>query len=237
MKTRIRCMGVLAAGAVGTVLAGAAPVAAEPQGPLAYAVTVTNLTANQWFTPPVVTTHLRSTAVFAVGSPASEGVKEVAENGNVPALVDELNGNPAVRGVVAGAGPLGPGQSVSFEISGKPGRALSVVSMLICTNDGFTGVDGLRLPADGSLTVMGDAYDAGTEINTEDLADIVPPCQALNGVPDDEGAPGTGVSDPALAEGGVIDLHDGIQGGIADLTVADHGWSDPVVEIDVTRLG
>jgi len=42
-------------------------------------------------------------------------------------------------------------------------------------------------------------------------------------VADDEGAPGTGMSDPALAEGGVIHHHPGIQGG-ADLLPAIHGW-------------
>ena len=56
--------------------------------------------------------------------------------------------------------------------------------MLICTNDGFTGVDGLRLPGAVGQTVVANtaAYDAGTEANTEDFGDIVPPCQAVIGV-------------------------------------------------------
>ena len=41
-------------------------------------------------------------------------------------------------------------------------------------------------------------YDAGTELNTEDFADIVPPCQGLIGVSSEDG--GTGMSDPSLAE-------------------------------------
>jgi hypothetical protein len=49
--------------------------------------------------------------------------------------------------------------------------------MLICTNDGFTGSDGLRLPSKLGQSAMYymAAYDAGSEINTEDFADIVPP--------------------------------------------------------------
>jgi hypothetical protein len=218
------------------ITAGADPARAGGTAPLDYEVTITNLTSVQWFTPPVVASHLRSTGVFTVGSAASSGVQEVAENGNVPALVDELNTNSKVRDVVAGDAPLGPGQSVSLTISGTPGFSVSIVAMLICTNDGFTGVDSLRLPPVGSVSVTSNAYDAGTEINTEDLADIVPPCQELNGVTDDMGSPGTGMSDPELAEDGVIHQHAGITG-VADLTVDAHGWTDPVAAIEVTRLG
>jgi hypothetical protein len=103
--------------------------------------------------------------------------------------------------------------------------------MLICTNDGFSGVDSLMLPGSGSTSVDTNAYDAGSEMNTEDFADIVPPCQGLIGVESDD--EGTGMSNPDLAEGGVITVHAGIQGG-DDLTVADHGWSDPVARITVT---
>ncbi len=66
--------------------------------------------------------------------------------------------------------------------------------------------------------------------NTEDFADIVPPCQDLIGVSSADA--GTGDSNPALAEGGVIAAHSGIQGG-TDLTVSDHGWTDPVARITV----
>jgi hypothetical protein len=108
--------------------------------------------------------------------------------------------------------------------------------MLICTNDGFTGVDSLRLPKDvgDAVVVRSASYDAGTETNTEDFADIVPPCQGLVGV--SSGEPGTGMSNPALAEGGVIHHHPGIAGG-ADLVPAIHGWTDPVAEITVERVG
>ena len=107
--------------------------------------------------------------------------------------------------------------------------------MLICTNDGFTGLDSLPLPRKlgDTKTVYSVGYDAGTEINTEDFVDLVPPCPALSGVPSDE--PGTGTSNPALMEGGVIRVHANIQG-IADLDPAIHGWVDPVAKIVVTRI-
>jgi hypothetical protein len=54
----------------------------------------------------------------------------------------------------------------------------------------------------------GGKTDAATRTTS---ADIVPPCRALMGV--SSGEPGTGKSDPALAEGGVIHHHPGIEGG------------------------
>ena len=74
---------------------------------------------------------------------------------------------------------------MTFDIDGGPGaKWLSYASMLICTNDGFTGADGLRLPkrVGAAVSATSYAYDAGTEINTEYFGDIVPPCPALTGV-------------------------------------------------------
>jgi hypothetical protein len=126
--------------------------------------------------------------------------------------------------------------SVTLTITADRGtKFLSYVSMLICSNDGFTGLDALQLPeaVGDTLIAYGAGYDAGTEINTEDFADIVPPCQGLIGVSSDDA--GTGMSNPALAEGGVIMHHAGILGG-NDLVPEIHGWDDPVIRVTVTRI-
>ena len=128
------------------------------------------------------------------------------------------------------------GDSTTFTINGGPGALyFSYVSMLICTNDGFTGADSLRLPqkVGDVVSVDSDAYDAGTEVNTEYFGDIVPPCQGLIGV---TGDPGTGASNEDLAEGGVITHHDGIVGD-SDLLPDTHGWSNPVASITIERIG
>jgi hypothetical protein len=91
------------------------------------------------------------------------------------------------------------------------------------------------------VVVETDSYDAGTEINTADFADMVPPCQTLNGV--SSGDDGTGTRDPDLAENGVIHAHPGISAdddtdpddGDDDLTQAAHGWEDPVGRITIMR--
>jgi len=203
-----------------------------------YEVTIRNLTGGQPLTPPVFATHRGSVHVFVVGKAASFEIKEIAENGNLTPMVEALSNNKQVSDVVVVVGappPLLPGGSATFMITADPGaKFLSFASMLICTNDGFTGIDSVLLPirVGDRVTVETAGYDAGTEINTEDFADIVPPCPPLTGVPSD--VPGTGVSNPHLAEGGVIRHHPGIQGGV-DLVPAIHGWTDPVAEVEITR--
>jgi hypothetical protein len=209
-----------------------------------FRVRIVNLTDGQPLTPPVITTHGSAFHLFQVGDLASVGVMQVAENGNVPNLVSALEQARGVAKVVAGAEPLVPPglpgsgmhpDRASFVIeASRQARFVSFMSMLICTNDGFTGIDRVRLPDEGETKVLvANGYDAGTEINTEDFADIVPPCQSLVGVTGSD--PGTGASDPSLLEGGVIHHHPGIQGGV-DLVPSVHGWDDPVVQIRITRI-
>jgi hypothetical protein len=220
---------------------GAAPAGGEAR----YRVRVVNLTDGQPLTPPVIATHGSGFNLFRVGDLASVGVMQVAENGNVPNLVSALEQAVGVAEVVAGAEPLVPAglpgsashpDRASFVIEAPHGaRFISFASMLICTNDGFTGINRIRLPKDvgGSKVIVANGYDAGTEMNTEDFADIVPPCQSLVGVTGSD--PGTGASNPLLLEGGVIHHHPGIAGGV-DLVLSVHGWDDPVVRIRITRV-
>lgn len=222
-------------------LSEARQAATGPAGWATYRVTITNLTtAGQPFTPPLAVTHRKPASLFTVGSPASHALQEIAENGNLAPMVEWLSGAKHVADLVVAAGdppPLFPGSSVSFDLSVERGaKYLSFVSMLICTNDGFTGIDGLRLPREvgGTGQAYTGAYDAGTEMNTEDFVDLVPPCPALTGVDTDD--EGTGMSDPALAEGGVIRHHPGIQG-VADLVPSLHGWENPVAHVWVERTG
>jgi hypothetical protein len=138
----------------------------------------------------------------------------------------------------SGPGPLAPGTSVTVPVTAEPGsQFVSFVSMLICTNDGFTGVSGAKLPEQvgDEIDLYLSAYDAGTEINTQDFSDLVPPCPVLSGVATDK--MGSGMSDPALAEDGVVHPHPGILDGVGDLDTAIQGWSDPVAKLTVRRTG
>ncbi len=235
------------------VLAGCSDTLVDPttEGPTAvsgtslhssaeYEVAVRNITSGQPFTPPLVATHNENIDMFTVGHAASNGIQQLAENGNLGLLIDILNASSDVADVVvAVAGdppPVMPGQTVKFRITTAPGKHhISFASMLICTNDGFTGLDSEQLPRHVgdyvSFSLSG--YDAGTEVNTEDFADIVPPCQPLIGISSDD--EGTGETNPALAENSVIKHHSGVQGG-DDLVSGVHGWSNPIGKVRIRRI-
>ena len=195
-----------------------------------YEVTITNLTDGQPMTPFVIATHGDSVNLIDRGLAASNGLQQLAENGGVPVLVEELTSNAAVNDVAVAAtaaGPLFPGETATATVTADvEARWITLAGMLICTNDGFAGVSNVKVPTD-SVTLYGYAYDAGTEINTEDYDDLVPPCDGLGQ---------TGETNPALAENGVIHRHPGISG-TADLDPSVHGWSGAVIMVEIELVG
>lgn len=219
----------------------ASTAATGEAGVASYRVTVSNLTAGQPLTPPLAAIHRSPVHLFEMGQPASFEVQQIAENGNLAPMIEALGQSQHVDAVVVTQGPtlppVLPSESVTFVVTGDTGaKYLSIVAMLICTNDGFTGVDAQRLPKRiGDIVTIGAvAYDAGTEMNTEDFADLVPPCAPLTGVASTDS--GTGSSNPPLAEGGVVRVHTGV-GGHDDLLVGIHGWENPVATIEIERIG
>lgn len=250
--TRRTVLGLTGAGALaalaGCLGSATAPAQANGTGDRTartYRVTVANLTAGQPFTPPAVVAHRASVELFSVGDPASDAIREVAENGNLGPLGDLAASTNDVRGVAVGETPLVPRELPASETfpatatleleTDSSGAYLSVVSMLIGTNDGFAGLDTVPLPerVNESRSYFAASYDAGTERNTEMYADMVPPAQALYGI--DSGTEGTATSDPDIAEDGVVTPHGGIVGD-GDLDPAVYGWDDPVALVQVERI-
>ncbi len=152
-------------------------------------------------TPPVVALHNAPDAdngvrVFEVGQPASLEVIEIAENGDFMPLVSRAlaeidNGSISEAGVAftdaENPGPLLPGASASVTLNlAGDDQVLSVVSMVVCTNDGFSGVDSRPLSAEASDTFTAPIYDAGSETNVLTLDYWVPPCGGEGNRGDDE---------------------------------------------------
>lgn len=233
MQRKRRATLVLALALVSSLAIAVVPAAATGGGAHSYTyeVTVENVSGNQTLTPVVAATHNRWFRAFKTGREASNGIQQLAENGGVPVLADELATNSNVETVaVIGGAPLAPGESATSMIStDRYHRRFSVAAMLICTNDGFAGRSSVNLPRGfgNERTFYARAYDAGTEINTEDYDNLVPPCDGLGQ---------SGASEADLAENGVVRRHRGIVGGIGDLTVADHGWDEPVLKVTVKRV-
>ncbi|MGH3085332.1 MAG: spondin domain-containing protein [Gaiellaceae bacterium] len=192
-------------------------------------VTVANLTppgpgapGSQPLSPPLFVVHSGKADVWSVGEIASHGVAAIAEDANNTVLESALPALPGVKTVFSGAGgPIPSGESRTFtvETSGRFNR-LSLVTMLVNTNDAFTGLDSLRLRGQGaSLATM--AHDAGSERNNELESHIPGPCCENLFVRDPEGA--------------LIGPHEGITGR-GDLDPALYDWPEPAARITIQRV-
>jgi len=200
----------------------------EKYGIANYSVTITNLTpatqpgASQPLSPPVLATHPRFIHVFRVGKYASSELAQVAEDAFSDPLVAKLSDAHFVYDVQQGDGVILPGESTTINISAPLGfRKLSIVSMLVNTNDAFAGLDGFQMPFRGSKTVYLKAYDAGSERNTESFDHIPGPCcgNPFMRVPTHER----------------IRKHRGIKG-VGDLDRAIYGWKGRVAKVTITRI-
>ena len=219
-----------------TASVGVAPASASAEHQ--YLVTIENMTTGQVFSPGVIATHTKAANVWEVGSPASEGIRKIAEDGDEATAVRELSAEPGVFQVISTqapinriGGPAGLPRSRTFTIGASANaNRLSIAVMIICTNDGFTGISGVKLPGgfEPESHLVG-AWDAGTEQNNERFSQIVDPCQMAGPV----AAPPDGNGRIATAD--VIARHPNITG-VGDLSVALHGWHFPVARITVQRL-
>lgn len=210
-----------------------------------YEVTIENLTGGQPLSPAVAVTHDKAAQLFTIGKPASAAIEAIAEDGDQGVAVAALTASQDVFGLVydvvdvgepltpAGTVAAGFDDTVTFQIAARPGDRLSLATMLICTNDGFTGLRGMRLPGNGTKTKLVKAYDAGTEFNTEASEDIVDPCSGLGPVPL-AGDPNGNENDAVDSDGAILP-HPGMSGGIGDL-LADHDWDGAIARVTVTRI-
>lgn len=206
-------------------------------------VSVTNLTPGIWFTPLFVTAHNGHSSLFTAGEPASPSLEILAECGDTSKLVADLGAAGADMLVNPAGGLLGPGETATGELMTSPrNRYLSLVGMLIPTNDGFVGLDSLLIPrTPGTYVYDLYGYDAGTEVNDEVL--FTEGCDASTpGIPaDPSGLGGTGGTGVASVESNpTVHIHPGNVGdldpvgGPSDLSSAYHGWNNPVARLVIT---
>lgn len=201
---------------------------------LRYEVTITNITRGQTFTPQLVVTHSRAVALFKVGNAASEELEILAEDGNTGPLTEVLLANQRhVSDVQTIDGLLAPGQSSTVIVeASRRHRYLSTAAMLIPTNDTFYAANGVPLPRfSATYTVPG--YDAGTEANDQNCANIPGPrCGGAGFSPGpNEGDEGYVYISNGFHELGSADDNDNeILGPLV------YDWRNPVAQIMVKRL-
>jgi len=200
-------------------------------------VEITNLSNALYYTPLLVSAHNRDTHVFQVGSAASASLQAMAEGGDISGLVTDLASVGANNVTNPAGGLLAPGASATATIEvNKHNRYLSIAAMLLPTNDGFVGLDALRIPKKGrSHTFYLNGYDAGTEANDEIINGGGAP--GTPGIPADPGGnSGSGASGVTGADhNSTVHVHRGIVGGASsDLDGAVHTWMNPVAKVVIT---
>ena len=132
-------------------------------------VTVQNLTRGIYFTPILITAHSPDQQLFNVGEAASTELQAMAEGGDISGLETAVDAVSADTVANPAGGLLMPTAATTTTLSTMDGNtALSIVAMMLPTNDGFIGLNSWMIPEEpGTYTVYINAYDAGTEANDE----------------------------------------------------------------------
>ncbi len=206
-------------------------------------VRIVNLTNGFWFTPLLVTAHPDGTSLFSAGQPASASLQAMAEGGDFAGLVTDMQGMGATLAENPANGLLAPATSTNADLNtdGTSNALLSVVAMMLPTNDAFIGLNSVPIPTTpGTYMFDVPAYDAGTEANDELITGGGAP--GVAGIPADPGgAAGVGGSGAATADANPnVHIHrnalgdTNATGGISDLDSRVHRWLNPVARVIVT---
>lgn len=226
MKRTSVVLALVAVVALLALLAGTTLASSGQDEEMMVEVSITNLTRGQVMSPVFVARHdANAGPLYSLGGQASADLAKMAEDADASGLLEAWDpedhdsiGEAMV--VDLNGGPIPPGETVTMNFDVEDGKSLlSFASMLVSTNDAFIGASGLDVSK--SRTMMLNAYDSGTEANSENCAYIPgPPC-------------GNHRHDPATPEG-FVHVHAGIHGGHGSgLDPATHDWRDPVARLTV----
>jgi hypothetical protein len=165
---------------------------------------------------------------------ASVALENLAESGDNSAVLAES----IVLSGQGGAGLILPGMSemvdISYTVSDENNAPtmLSLATMLVNTNDAFTGINALavnNLAVGESISLTTSSYDSGTEKNSELMATI--PGPAGGGTGEGFNAERNDIDKVAM-HSGIVSADDGLM--VSALTQA-HRFDNPTLAVMVTR--
>ncbi len=209
---------------------------APPVATSTFEITVTNLTNAQPLSPLGVVAHDGTFSVFGLGAAASAGLEVLAEGGDNGQFLSDAAVLPGVFNTAGGAAPIGPGGSetlsLTFNEATRTSLSMSVVTMLVNTNDAFTGINGVDLSAlavGEEIAMRSIAYDAGTEADSEGPGTIPGPAdggEGFNAARDDD-------FDRVSMHAGVVSAQDGLS---TSVLTEQHRFDNPVAAITIVRV-
>lgn len=208
-----------------------------------FSVELTNTSHGSFFTPLLITAHDGNTHLFEVGETASVSLQAMAEGGDISGLSTGVGGVDADTIENPAGGLLAPGETAMADLNtDTTGNGyLSLLAMILPTNDGFVGLDSLKIPIQaGTYTYMLNAYDAGTEANNE-LVVAGGEVPGTPGFPNPLGLTDTGGSNGIGADSNtMIHVHRGVvgdtnpAGGMSDIDSTKHRWLNPIAMLVLT---
>ena len=250
-----------AAGAAGSVGATGADGASGSDGAdgqdgvsgtsAVYTVNITNLTNAQPLAPAAIILHEPGYNAFVDGEAASIGIEEMAEGGDPTMVLDEARTatNQYLDSVSTGA-PLGPksigtAQTLIVPASDVDDLRLTVTTMLVNTNDAFTGLNAMNvsnMTVGQSASFMAPTWDAGTEANLETAETMPGPAAGAAG--GGGAAAGFDAARDDLFD--VVHFHSGVvttanatdaslEGLSTSVLGEEHRFANPSAKITITR--
>ncbi len=195
-----------------------------------YQISITNITHGQPLSPPVAFLHKANVSFWQIGEAATEAIEKMAEGGDTSDLLALAEAAPSHQSDAA----LAPGATQTFSLTSnrRSLNRLSVMGMLVNTNDGFSGLNGVelnRLKPGQTAVYYSHSYDAGTEFNSELPGTIPGPAdggEGFNAARDD-------VTPVITLHGGVVSADDAFSA--STLSAADR-FDNPSLRIVVTAL-
>ena len=227
------------------ILSAATLLALASQQSLAADITVEvqNLTHGLYFTPIAAAAHTADVSLFKVGETASTELQMMAEGGSLDGITTIASAASADMISNPAGGLLAPTMKASADLmTADDNVMLSVVAMILPSNDGFVGLDNWEIPTEaGTYTVYLNAYDAGTEANDELRGSGAPGMPGMPVPPPLEPLLGTGGSGVAGADtNATVHIHrgnigdDSLTDGKSDVDNTVHRWLNPVAKVTVT---
>ncbi|MBA6349324.1 MULTISPECIES: spondin domain-containing protein [unclassified Colwellia] len=154
-----------------------------------FTVQLTNLTYSQPFSPAAIILHEPGYHAFIDGEAASLGLEQLAEGGDPTELLAEALAATQYLDATTTDGATGPRSVGTMSTLVVPlldvdNLRLSFTTMLVDTNDAFTGLNAAdisNMTVGQSMSFMAPTWDSGTEANTETATTMPGPAAGAAG--------------------------------------------------------
>lgn len=199
-----------------------------PKPSYEFSIKVVNLTYGQPLSPIGIAMHSEG-YLWYLGEEASSELEILAESGANSDVLATLTNTTQT----SGEAPLGPGKTQEFTLISDTleSQKISLISMIVNTNDGFTGLNAVDVSAmrvGDAHYMMTHAYDAGTELNSELSGTIPGPADGGEGFNQNR----DDIINKVAMHSGVVGNDDGLNDSVLD---SRHKFDNPLMAVTITR--